>query len=61
MQKLCLEWKVLDQDHVALIFDKPTFAAFQLVAETKGIEPTEMISEAVVGLLGIIMLRPIRT
>jgi hypothetical protein len=38
--KLNLKWKIIDSDRVALLFDKPTFAAFQIVADARGVETT---------------------
>jgi hypothetical protein len=52
MLKLNLEWKILDRDHVALIFDKTTFAAFQSIADARGLDTQNMISEALARLLG---------
>ena len=55
MLRLSLEWKTIDKDHVALIFHKDTFLAFQNIADAKGVDTTEMISEALVKLLGPII------
>ncbi|HTT83349.1 MAG TPA: hypothetical protein VMF67_07695 [Rhizomicrobium sp.] len=52
MQKIGLEWRVLDRDHVALVFDKTSFKAFQDVADQLGVETTDMIANAVVKVLG---------
>jgi hypothetical protein len=52
MMHLSLEWKVIDKTHVALIFDNTTFAAFQTIADARGIETTDMIAEALAKLLG---------
>ena len=60
MMKLSLEWKIIDKQHVALIFDKPTFAVFQQTADTRGVETTDMIVEALVKLLGPIAASPIK-
>jgi len=55
MMRLSLEWTLLDQDHVALVFDKNTWKAFQLVAEDRGLDASEMILEALAKLLGTAM------
>jgi hypothetical protein len=52
MLKLNLEWKILDRDHVALIFDKTTYAAFQSIADARGLDTQNMISESLARLLG---------
>lgn len=52
MFTLNLEWKVVDRDHIALLFDKPTFLAFQTAAEAHGLEATDMIGQALARLLG---------
>jgi hypothetical protein len=46
------EWKIIDKDRFALLFDKPTFSAFQTVADARGLETTEMIAQALAELLG---------
>lgn len=56
MQKLNLEWKIVDKDHVALIFDKPTFKAFQDIATSRGLDTTDMIAQAVSELLGPVLV-----
>jgi hypothetical protein len=60
MIKLNLEWQLIDGNRVALIFDKSSWMAFQTTAETRGIETTDMISEAVVKLLGPAVMGPVR-
>jgi hypothetical protein len=55
MLKLNLEWKVLDRDHVALVFDKTTYAAFQSVADSRGLDTQDMISEALARSLGTLL------
>lgn len=52
MLTLNLEWKVVDSDHVALLFDKPTFLVFQNAADARGLETTDMIAQALAQLLG---------
>lgn len=52
MKKLSLEWKVLDKHHVALVFDIPTWKTFEAEANTRGIEASDMIAQAVIGVLG---------
>jgi len=54
MDSITLSWQLLDEDHVALVFDSAAFAAFQMLAQTRGMEPEEMIGEALAGLFGII-------
>jgi len=55
MLKLSLEWKMLDRDHVALVMDKTTYAAFQSVADARGVDTQDMISEALARLLGTLV------
>ena len=50
--RINLKWKIIDESHVALIFDRSTFAAFQIIADARGVEPTDMIAEALAKLLG---------
>jgi len=52
MQRLTLEWRVLDADHVALVFDKKTWGLYQLTADAWGVDTGAMIAEAVAKLLG---------
>ena len=52
MMKLNLEWKILDSNQVALIFDKTSWLAFQMTADSRGVDTSEMIIEALVKLLG---------
>jgi hypothetical protein len=58
MKRVNLEWKVLDEDRVALIFDKPAWLAFQSVADGRGLDTSDMISETIVRLLGPIIATP---
>ncbi len=57
MMRLTLQWQVLDKDHVALVFDKATWAAFHLTADTRGVDAGSMIVEALSNLLGPIAAR----
>ena len=52
MKRLTLEWKILDRDHVALIFDKPTWKMFQDTADERGLDTSDMIVETLARLLG---------
>ena len=38
MMKLNLEWKILDSNQVALIFDKTSWLAFQMTADSRGVD-----------------------
>jgi hypothetical protein len=58
MIRLNLEWKIIDGNHVALVFDKPTWLAFQTTADSRGLDTSEMITEALVKLLGTVMAAP---
>lgn len=55
MLKLNLEWKILDPDHVALVMDKKTYMAFQSVADARGLDTQNMITEALARLLGTLV------
>jgi hypothetical protein len=57
MMKLNLEWKILDGNQVALIFDKPTWLIFQTTADARGLDTGEMIVEALAKLLGPVIAR----
>jgi hypothetical protein len=52
MMKLNIEWKLLDRDHVALVFDKPTWMISQTTADQRGLDTQQMIAEALAKLLG---------
>jgi hypothetical protein len=52
--KLSLEW-VKEPEGISLFFDKATWEAFKLVAETHQQSPEHMILRAVVGCLGSIL------
>ena len=57
MLKLNIEWKILDRDHVALVFDKPTRTIFQTTADSRSTNTQSMILEALAKLLGPIVAR----
>jgi hypothetical protein len=57
MMKLNLQWKMIDRDHVALVFDKPTWMVFQTTADSRGLDTQDMIAEALAKLLGPIVAR----
>jgi len=57
MMHLNLEWKILDRDHVALIFDKTAWTTLQSTADARGVDTQDMIVEAVVDLLGLIVTK----
>ena len=52
-----LTWQVLDDDHIALVFDKPVWELFRARATERGILATEMIGDAVAALLGPMVSR----
>lgn len=52
MEKLRLEWRVIDKNHVALIFDPPTWALLEQEAQSRGMETTDMVAGGVAMLLG---------
>ena len=49
---LHLEWKVLDTEHYALIFDTPAWKLLQQKADALGVDTCDMVSEAIANLLG---------
>jgi len=51
---------ILGQNRVATIFDKTALLAFQTTADARGVDPSEMITEALVKLPGPIVASPIR-
>jgi hypothetical protein len=51
MLTLNIEWKIIDSDRVASLFDKATFSAFQTAAAFRGLETTDMIAGALAELL----------
>lgn len=52
MNSITLDWLIVDGEHVALVFDKTAFSAFQSLAAARGIETTELITETLAGLFG---------
>ena len=52
MTRLTLEWGIFDRDHVALIFNKPTWKMFQDTADERGLDISDMIAETLAKLLG---------
>lgn len=54
MFSITLHWVLLDNEDIALVFDKDAFSAFEALALSRGMEPTEMIGETLAGLFGII-------
>lgn len=52
MEKLTLEWRVLDGQHVALVFDIPSWRLLEHEAKERGMETTDMIAGGVAMLLG---------
>ena len=50
--RLTLQWRILDGDEVALVFDKSTWATFDIEAQALGIDTGEMIIRALAELLG---------
>ena len=56
MQPLTLEWLVVDEEHMALVFDKLAFSAFQAVALSRGKETTAMITETLCGVFGTVFI-----
>ena len=57
MMHLNLEWKILDRDHVALVFDKAAWTTLQTTADARGLDTHDMIVEAVVNVLGLIVTK----
>jgi hypothetical protein len=58
MQKLSLGWANLPDDHIALVFDNPTWQVFQMIAEHRGTNAKAMILEAIGELLGTVVMTP---
>jgi hypothetical protein len=54
MDSITLTWQILDEDHVALIFDKAALSAFRLLAQCRGIRTDEMIGNALAALLDMV-------
>jgi hypothetical protein len=57
MQKLRLGWANIDEDRVALVFDKDAWKAVELVAKDQGMNPREMIIQAIANCMGTIVGR----
>jgi len=47
-----LQWKVLDKEHYALIFDNAAWTLLQDKADALGVDTCDMISDAIASLLG---------
>jgi hypothetical protein len=58
MKQFQIEWKILDADCVALVFSKATWGVFQSTADARGVDTCDMITEALVALLGTVVARP---
>jgi len=52
MEKLTLEWRILDRGHVALVFDTAAWKLFEATAAARRCDTSEMIAETVTKLLG---------
>ena len=57
MLHLNLEWRVLERNKVALIFDATTWSLFQETADSRGVDTQSMIIEALANALGSIVAR----
>jgi hypothetical protein len=55
-QKLTLEWTQLSNGARALVFDAETWASFEKAAQAQGKTPQQLISTAVAGSLGTVMM-----
>jgi hypothetical protein len=55
-QKLTLEWTALENGARALVFDAATWAAFENAAQAQGKSAQQLISTAVAGSLGAMMM-----
>ena len=53
--KLSLEWRVLDEGHAALVFDRDTWRLYEHVAVERGTDAQNMITKAVAALLGTVL------
>ena len=58
MQKLSLGWATLPDDHMALVFDNPTWQALQMIAERRGTNAKAMVLGAVGELFGTVVITP---
>jgi hypothetical protein len=52
MRQLKLEWPMFESGEIALVFDEPTWAAFERAAQDRGRETGAMIVASLAGLLG---------
>jgi hypothetical protein len=50
--RLHLEWKALDKEHYALIFNTPAWKLLQEKADALGVDTCDMVAEAIANLLG---------
>jgi hypothetical protein len=55
-QKLTLEWTALENGARALVFDAATWAVFEKAAQAQGKSAQQLISTAVAGSLGAMMM-----
>ena len=55
-QKLTLEWTQFKDGYRALVFDPATWAAFEKAAQAQGKTAQQLISTAVAGSLGTMMM-----
>ncbi len=54
-QHLAIEWMMLDEERVALVFDRETWRAYEAVAAERDSCAQDMIAKAVVRLLGLVV------
>ena len=57
MKKLSLEWRILDKEHVALVFDAESWKTYEVTAAARQCDASDMIVEAVINLLGEVCQR----
>jgi hypothetical protein len=55
-RKLTLEWAALENGKRALIFDAATWAAFEQCAQAEGKSAQQLISTAIAGSIGTLMM-----
>jgi hypothetical protein len=55
-KQLSLEWNILRDGRAALVFDKPTWLAYEETAATRGQTAQQMISASVVSAIGPILV-----
>jgi hypothetical protein len=55
-RKLTLEWTQLEDGARALVFDPPTWAAFEKVAQAQGKTAQQLISTAVAASFGTVLM-----